>query len=328
MSSMRCFAAVLFVLAHQAVDADDQSLGQEEAASVRVPRLNGEYVHIYRPAGDVFPGPNAHGLKAGKYYEEWVPNDHTFVRDSSGRWHAFGITHPRTAPANVHAGEYLAFHAIAPAGPLKKVLRKDAWKDLPKVLPPANRPGEGYELYAPYVIPRDGPFYMIYSPQPLRWAVSADLYEWEPKGSVPGAPVGRDPNLLLHDGIYYLTVCGRHQVEVATSKDLKTWKKHPPILKMDHVDPESPSLIRYNNTFYLFVCGWNGKWDRKSITGAYQHVTHVYQSDDPLHFRADSLVTRIDAHAPEVFQDEDGDWYISSAEWPNRGVSIARLAWE
>jgi hypothetical protein len=70
MLNKRCFAAFLFVLAHQATNADAQSLNQKEDPSVRVPRLDGEYVHIYRPSGDVFPGPSAHGLKAGQYYEE------------------------------------------------------------------------------------------------------------------------------------------------------------------------------------------------------------------------------------------------------------------
>jgi len=40
-------------------------------------------------------------------------------------------------------------------------------------------------------------------------------------------------------------------------------------------------LFRYNGTFYLFVCGWNGRWNRKDLNGAYQHVTYVYQSDNP-----------------------------------------------
>lgn len=297
-------------------------------SAIKIPRIAGDYVHVYKPTGDVFPGPDTEELKTGQYYEEWVPNDHTFVRDDAGRWHAFGITHPLTSPENVHDGECQAFHIIAPKGNLKDSLRKGSWQDQPKVLPPSERPDEIPLLYAPYIIRKDGLYQMIYSPQPLRMAVSKDLYEWKPKGVIPGAPVGRDPNLLFHDGIYYLTVCGYHQIEVATSTNLKNWETHPPILKMDQVDPESPSLIRYNDTFYLFVCGWNGIWDQKEVQGAYQHVTYVYQSDNPLEFTQDKIITTIDAHAPEIFQDEDGDWYISSVEWPYCGVSLARLVWE
>jgi hypothetical protein len=39
-------------------------------------------------------------------------------------------------------------------------------------------------------------------------------------------------------------------------------------------------------------------------------------------------VAELQAHAPEIFHDEVGDWYISSVEWPHRGVSIAPLTWQ
>ncbi|MBT6146109.1 MAG: hypothetical protein HOH74_11800, partial [Gemmatimonadetes bacterium] len=78
----------------------------------------------------------------------------------------------------------------------------------------------------------------------------------------------------------------------------------------------------------LFVCGWDGEWDRVDLQGAYQHKTYVYQSDDPMKFALESEVAVIDAHAPEIIQDEEGDWFISSVEWPHRGVSIARLVWD
>ena len=96
----------------------------------------------------------------------------------------------------------------------------------------------------------------------------------------------------------------------------------------DNIDAESPSIIKYNDTYYLFVCGWNGVWEEPGLNGAYQHVTYVYQSDDPYHFDADKEITQLNSHAPEIFQDEEGDWYISSVQWPKRGVSIARLVWE
>jgi len=143
------------------------------------------------------------------------------------------------------------------------------------------------------------------------------------------APEGRDPNILFWNGTYYLVVCGVHDVRIATSRDFKNWEQHAPILTMKKgFDPESPSIVRYNNTFYLFVCGWNGIWDREELQGAYQHITYVYQSDNPLKFDVKDEVTTVAAHAPEIFQDEKGDWYISSVEWPHRGVSIARLIWE
>jgi arabinan endo-1,5-alpha-L-arabinosidase len=65
----------------------------------------------------------------------------------------------------------------------------------------------------------------------------------------------------------------------------------------------------------------------KTVKGANQHQSHVYQSDNPLEFDS-KAVARLEAHAPEIFQGENGQWYISSAEWPERGVSIAKLKWE
>jgi beta-fructofuranosidase len=170
---------------------------------------------------------------------------------------------------------------------------------------------------------------MIYGPTPLRWASSNDLHKWIPQGPLTNAPAGRDPSVLDWDGAYHILVCDRGGVFMARSDDLVTCGETRTILKMKSgVDPESPSIIPYNGTFYLFVCGWNGQWERKDLMGAYQHVTYVYQSDDPYAFDADREVARLDAHAPEIFQDEEGHWYISSAQWPHRGVSIAPLVWK
>jgi beta-fructofuranosidase len=118
---------------------------------VKIPRIDGEYVNIYKPVGDIFPGPSVRQLIADKHYDVWVPNDHCFVRDESGRWHLFGITHPRTDIHDVYLGEHQSFHANAPKGSLKNVLKEGTWKDLPKVLPPGERLGEKPENHAPYI---------------------------------------------------------------------------------------------------------------------------------------------------------------------------------
>jgi beta-fructofuranosidase len=322
---MRLFSCAVLLLALGAAHATAQA----QDRPVKLPRIDGEYVNVYQPAGDVFAGPSVGELVAGQYYEEWVPNDHCFVQDQTGRWHAFGITHPRTGLQNVHLGEHQSFHAVAPRGALKEVLQEGTWTDLPKVLPPAKRAGENPANHAPYIVRRDDAFHMVYGPTPIRLAVSNNLLEWTPKGPLGSTPKGRDPNILIWNDTYYLTVCGVRDVRIATSRDFRNWKQHEPILTMkEGIDPESPSIVRYNDTFYLFVCGWNGIWDRQELQGAYQHVTYVYQSDNPLKFDSKNEVTTVHAHAPEIFHDEDGDWYISSAEWPHRGVSIARLVWE
>ena len=124
--------------------------------------------------------------------------------------------------------------------------------------------------------------------------------------------------------------CSREEIRMRSSKDLIEWGDSSiTILDMKAgIAPESPSLIRYNGIFYLFVCGWNGIRNMSDITGAYQHKTFVFYSKDLQLFDTINQLTVLDAHAPEIFQGEDGSWYISSAEWPNRGVSVSRLIWE
>ena len=65
------------------------------------------------------------------------------------------------------------------------------------------------------------------------------------------------------------------------------------------------------------------------VDDAFPQITNVYVSDTvdgP--YEESSLVTTLNGHAPEIFQDEDGDWYISSAQYPYCGVSVDRLYWK
>jgi beta-fructofuranosidase len=292
-------------------------------------------VCVYKPSGDRFFGPDTKTLKEGQWYDDWVPNDHTFVKDEKGTWHIFGITHPlvETDPLSkgIHEGEYASFHAVSSATTFKETLTEHHYSDLPKILAPKERPGEVLANHAPYIVKKDGLYHMVYGHSPIRLAVSSDLSKWEPKGNLFTERDGaRDPSLLLHDGTYYVVYCSVKCVRLRTSKDLIHWSEAHTIFNADSFDPESPSLICHNNTFYLFVCSWDGVWDQKDIQGAYQHKTYVLNSDDLMDFGTDSekQVAILNSHAPEIFQDEEGQWYISSVEWPNRGVSVDKLEWE
>ncbi|MCA9417491.1 MAG: hypothetical protein KC917_14520 [Candidatus Omnitrophica bacterium] len=294
-----------------------------------VPKIAGDYVNIYQPAGDAFQGPSDEPLEAGIYYEDWVANDHCFVRDEGGRWHLFGITHPESGLENVHAGEYQSFHALAPEGSLSQTLSVGAWKDQPKVLPPKERPGERPENHAPSIVQVEGVYHMIYGPTPLRHATSNDLYDWKPQGPLKNSIVSRDPCLFFWENEWHVLTCGVFDVRMAVLRNFSNCEE--PRVIFEHasgVDPESPTLIQRDGTFYLFVCDWNGVWDKKDLWGAYQHLTRVYRSDDPFHFETENEIAQIDAHAPEIIRGEkENEWFISSAEWPYRGVSIAPLVW-
>jgi beta-fructofuranosidase len=300
----------------------------------KIPRISGEYINVYKPAGGVFPGPSAGQLKADRHYGKWVANDHCFVKDGQGRWHVFGITHPESDLENVHAGEYQLFHALAPKGSLRNVLREGSWKDQPKVLTANQRQGEMPEIHAPFIVQDNGIYHMIYGPSPLRRATSTNLYDWTPCGPLANSLVTRDPHLFLLNGVWHVLTCGVADVRIASLDRFSACGESRIILTMKNgVDPESPTLIRHDGTFYLFVCDWNKVWDKKSLQGAYQHITRVYQSDDPFNFDVNREITQIKAHAAEVIREDDSqgdsdlDWFISSVEWPYRGISIVPLEW-
>lgn len=299
----------------------------------KTPTISGEYVNVYVPTPDVFPGPDSLCFRAGQVYDEWIPNDFTVVKGPDNRWHALGITHPAPPDyrppfeynlATIHDGEWLLFHAASQEGTLKENLRADTWKDRSKVLYPAERPEEGYEIYAPHAIEVGGVYYMVYGPDPIRLACSKDLYRWKTKGKLfSGHPSARDPNLLFFDDTYIMTYVSENQLLSRSSKDLVHWTEPVEIFRLERKGvPESPFMIKYEELFYLFWCIWDG------VKGAYDNRTFVYCSDNPYGFRHECLIAQLQAHAPEIICDEFGDWYIFSAEWPFRGISVAPLEWK
>jgi beta-fructofuranosidase len=205
----------------------------------------------------------------------WVPNDHGFVQgeifDSTGVEHHY--------------------------------------RDLPKILPPQEHPGEPLANHAPHIVKKDGLFYVVFGPSPIRLAVSKDLSQWKLKGELFSQEGGsRDPNLLLHDGTYYLSYCSERNVLMRTSNDLLNWSEPKTIFTANSFDPESPSLVFHHDTFYLFVCSWYGNRDYQEIQGAYHHRTYVNQSDSLLNFGVgdEKEITTLNADAPEIFQGENG----------------------
>ena len=301
-----------------------------------VPVQKNKFINVYQPKGDYFFGPDSKYLKEGKWYDEWVVNDHAIVKAEDGKWHIIGITHPEVLSnplsKGIHDGEWASFHALSYATNFKSTLEENHYDDLSKILTPKDRPGEIRANHAPHIVKKDGLYHMFYGHSPLRRATSPNLYDWTPKGNIFDFEMkgGRDPHIFYHKGIYHLVFCKRHGVGMSTSTDLVNWSKPKDIFTTDSFDPESPSIVFYEGSFYMFVCSWDGKWDKKEIVGAYQHKTYVLNSDDINDFgkNAEKSVATLNAHAPEIFQGEDGQWYISSVEWPMRGVSIDKLSWK
>lgn len=330
---IRCPALIKVAVAACALAVHVFPLAPAAAApALLVPRVVGEWVHVYQPAGDVFPGPDSPRFKAGRHYAAWQVNDHTILKGPDGRWHAIGITHPAVAAGepNPHEAEWLAFHAVSPVGALKRTLAPGAWRDQPKLLPPAERPGEGREHHSPFILRHGDEYRMIYGPSPIRYATSKDLWHWTPRGPLFRQDGGaRDPSVLYQNGTYYLSYTTKLSILVRTSRDLVHWSEPTTVFSLapdETGGPESPTLLALHGGFYLIWCRWDAKLSAAGFS--YQDRSWVYHSDDPLNFRGRSPVAELPGHAPELFQDEDGDWWISSAERPHRGVSLARVRWE
>jgi len=304
--------------------------GAEQTRSkASVPVIAGDYIHIYAPQGDVFSGPDTQDLKAGNFYASWQPNDHCFVKGPDGRWHAFGITHPESQPGQRrHQGEYVLFHAESPADTFEGSLSPQSWADKPKVLAPAQRPGENINGHAPTIVKHDGLYKMIYGPCPFRLAVSENLYTWTPKGSVGiNEKSGRDPGLFLWKGTYILAYCAGNAVKATTSKNLADWTEPVEIYRgeVSTYQCESPTIVHRDGVFYLFWC----LWDTANKNGnGYDERSFVVCSDTPLDFRGRPVIAELKTHAPEIFQDEKQNWFISSVQYPARGISVARMTWK
>jgi hypothetical protein len=81
----------------------------------------------------------------------------------------------------------------------------------------------------------------------------------------------------------------------------------------------------YDGLFYLFWTLWD---TADKTTSGYCPRTYVHCSQSPLDFHDKPVLAEYTVHAPEIIQDETGQWFTSSADHPHRGISIAPLIWE
>jgi hypothetical protein len=289
-----------------------------------VPKLTGRYVNVYKPQPDVYTLPSAtsaDGLFSyiqGETYQDWRVNDHTFARDENGRWHCFGITRPWVTGDAGHNGEGLCFHAVAPEGAFKNVLNFQSWKDMPKI----NTADCGW---APAVIKIADKYIMAGSH--LGCAASTDLENWTEQKPIAAAADGaRDPYILFWDNTYYLYRCAGNSINLITSADFVNWSEAVTVFKPEKASfqVESPVVVPYKGLFYLF---WT-LWDQGDFsTYGYCPRSYVYCSPCPDDFSNATFLTEFFAHAPEVIRNDEGEWFISSADYPHRGINIAPFEW-
>jgi hypothetical protein len=298
-------------------------LGQKPA--YLVPEIGGEFVHIFDP------NDNPERLSEAK---DWYTNDHTFIKDKDGSWHAYGIIHHLpVAPWN----EYRFFHIAA------KSIKQAKWEDHGYAM--KAKPGVEKVLWAPHIIKQKGSYWMFYNvgnlqpnaPTYASWgqlclANSKDLFNWtrhdrNPLFSDPGH--ARDSYIMHYKNKYYYyytkvfnEIDIRSSVAVRTGPDLIHWSGP----KIAHVQPlkinwggdaESPTVIHKGGVFYLFIC--------RAVTEYNQ--TDVYWSKDPENFPIENLVCKLPVHAAEIIYDKKEGWFISNTGWDKKGLFLAPLIW-
>lgn len=295
------------------------------------PKRSDEYIHVYKPKAALFMG-ESEVFKSNVQYKDWIPNDHCFVKHEEG-WHILGITHPRPDDfindyefgVLVHSDEDQLFHCFG-KGSFKSLMYTDSYIEEEHVLYPKERSDEAKPIHAPHVLEWDGSYQLVYGPDAIRVASTKDFYNFEPKGALFSAgETARDPNIFVDDDqTIYNIYAKENMVCYRTSMDFKTWSDE----QIMYVNPynngtcESPFMIKREGYYYLFWCMWD------ESCGCYDNRTFVFGHEDINELINCSPLTILDAHAPEIIIDEDGDYFISSVFYPNNGVSVAPLEWE
>jgi arabinan endo-1,5-alpha-L-arabinosidase len=263
--------------------------------------------------------------------ERWYINDHCFIQGPDNLWHMFGITHRE--PADPEREIYFA-HATA------RTLLQRPWEKRPFALRAATgAPWYETHLWAPDIVYYDHLYYLFYcaggadhTKYKINLATSRDLETWTRSPQNPMVIDGfdaRDPFLLRVNGRWVMYYCatsepsgGHHVVACMTSGDLLTWTNRQivftdPSTGTGAGNTESPFVVPRGDAYYLFIGpreGYNG--------------TDVFVSHDPFHWNMNDQAGHIGAHAAEVVQDTDGQWYISRAGWGQGGLYLAPLTWK
>lgn len=304
---------------------------------IPIPRLCGEYKHIYIPRSDIYRGRDSASFKYGSHHDLWITNDFSVIKHK-GVFHLIGITHPAppdykdeyTPTKNyIHEGEEVLFHATAVGDDLSSLMYDGSFEDCEKLLYPASRPDEIPEIHAPHLShAEDGRVRMIYGPRDIRLAVTDDFSSFERRLLFVDQPTARDPFLFKEDGAYMVIYAVENRVDYRQSNDLvsfsdaKTLQVNP-YSNEDGVPAasESPFLFKYKDFYYLFWAIYDGR------LGMYDHRTFVFGARTLEGLSMSAPLTILPAHAGEIYEDKSGI-YLLSAFHPENGVSAVKIEFD
>lgn len=298
-----------------------------------IPEFSGEYIQIYKPAGDVYRGEDTERFRKDAYYSEWITNDFSILKDGN-QWHMVGITHPKPEgfvsgfeyEGGTHEAEFQLFHCIADGCDFKDVFFEESFKENEKILYPKDRIGERPEIWAPHLMRYDKKYQVIYSPQEMRRMSTTDFKKWEKHSPLFAckSAVARDPYIYEEDGRYYAIYTEEGQLKYRVSEDMEIWSEEKILQKQlfANCECESPFLMKREGVYYLFWCiydGHNGSYDDRTLVFASKTIDGFYDL---------APITMLKAHAPEIIQEENGNCYLLSVFYPQNGISAVKLCWK
>jgi hypothetical protein len=319
---------------------ESRLLGEVEAtteaaiAPVFIPEIAGPWRSLFRPS------------RTGDYV-----NDHTIYRDAAGDWRLLGITAKGRGDYSLETR--FAHGVSADFPPADGMQEQEPVADFGEI------------AWAPHVVESDGRYHLYWSPHRLHRMTSADGVGWSDHSVVLPKPMHkffRDAMILEaapQQWLLYATARGAYfsRVDVYQSFDLEGWQYIGPALRTAlgsernaiFASTESPNVVPFARRYYLTVTYNNDSffwtalllplkiWLRRKT----YNDTLVFHSEHPYAFGvyrgrrgATSLVTRLEAHAPEIVHLPQTDaWYITTAGWPwaasltSGEVAVAPLRW-
>ncbi len=207
---------------------------------------------------------------------------------------------------------------------------------------------------APFPFAWKGRFYLLYcgfpkqgyeaGPGCLGLAVSDDLKSWTKLGEILKPEAAWEagglfqPYLLRYQDTFYLFYNARaaepphrEQTGLATSKDLKTWTKHPgnPLLTVgpegawDSLFASDPWVERIGGLWHLFYYGFDGRHAQEGVATSPDLLHWTKSAANPiLRVGPEGSLDAVHAHKPCVVFHE-GRWYHYYCAVGARGRVIA-----